>query len=81
MNKGIKIKVRSPRVVNVDNVPSENVALLRESEKLCRADEMDRFINCNDYNSDFCRHECEHGPKETIVDEFNSEQSVILPKL
>ena len=52
-----KISVMQPVVVNVD-VASEGL--------LCRSDNRERYKDCDDYNSVFCHHECEFGPKTEL---------------
>jgi len=79
--RNFKIVVPAPRVKNV-SVPLENVAPLRGCSEcadgccevppediLCRSDNHERYKDCSEYNSEFCRTECEYGPKEMPGDD------------
>jgi len=54
----MNVVVMQPEVVNVS---SENVA---SDGVLCRSDNRERYRDCDDYNTAFCRTECEFGLKE-----------------
>ena len=69
MEKLVSITVMQPTVVN-ESVP-ENVAREEMDERLCRANERERYKDCSDYNTEFCRRECESGPKETPMEDIN----------
>lgn len=62
--RGPKITVMQPSVVNVDNVPvpSESVA----TDVLCRNGNPVKYRDCDEYNTVFCHHECEFGPKTEL---------------
>lgn len=62
-----KISVMQPTVKNEDNtipVTSENVA---SGEILCKSGNPVKYRDCPDYNSAFCRAECNFGPKEAAT--------------
>ena len=54
--KSFKMTVMQPTVINEDNT-------LPREELLCRSDNQERYKNCDDYNTQYCRERCEFGPK------------------
>lgn len=69
-----KMTVMQPTVINVSNEvgPSENVAL---EEILCKSGNPVKYRDCPDYNTEFCRGECEFGTKEKKVEDVNLDYS------
>lgn len=63
---GFKIIIPTVVVINTNNtgLSSENMA---GEDLLCRSDNRERYKDCDDYNTDFCRRECEFGIKEVPV--------------
>ena len=70
MEKQVSISVLQPTVVN-ESHPLENVASEEMDERLCRANERERYKDCDDYNTVFCRTQCENGPKEIPIPDMN----------
>jgi len=66
---GARLTVMPPRVVNENNVPRE--APLENVSSLCRNGNPVKYRDCDEYNTDFCRVECEFGAKETNIDDVN----------
>ena len=69
---GAKITVMQPTVINVNNVPRE-VPLENVSRDglVCRNGNPEKYRDCDEMDSEFCRVECEFGAKETKIDSFN----------